>query len=132
MKAIKIDIKNAATIEAALAAVNGRAEAHTYTTFYEVADVAAKAEAALENLLLKGDRPGARWSKTSGSKVANSYKNSRLATTVVLERKTAGWYLVEVHSVSVMESGGGKGRLTLTQAQDAAAKALLQKQYRVA
>lgn len=115
MKAIKITAANAEAIEAALAEINGRANAHTYNSFDEIAEMAAAAEAALLDLVCKKDAAGAEWREVSGGKVSNSYKQMRNATGVTLIRKAAGWYLLSVRRTSIGKEGGGKGRLTLTQ-----------------
>lgn len=124
MKAIKITADNAATIEAALAEVNGKARQHTYTDYSEIEALARGAEKRLEQLnIAKVRRAGASFTETSGSAVANSYKNTRIGTTATIERKGAGWYLVAVSAATLFSNGGGKGRLTMTAAQDAEAVA---------
>ena len=120
-KPIQITEKNAAAIEAALAEVNGRAEAHAYTSFSEIEQLAKAAEARLSALgILKKNAQGARWTETSGSEVSNAYakkSRSRTATTVRLERKSAGWYLVQANKTEIWQQGGGAGRIALTPAQ---------------
>lgn len=119
MKAIKITMENAAQIEAALKAVNGRSDAHCYTTFGEVFDLTESAEEKLDALFLPTSlHKGAKWVETSGGKVANSYKGiTRNATRVTIERRSGGWYLIDVTQASVFKQGGGAGRLTLTAEQ---------------
>jgi hypothetical protein len=128
-KAIKIVEDNAIAIEDALKAVNGRAETHAYTEFYEVERLAEMAECELSALdLPKADRAGARWTETSGDKVPNACGkkwHGRNATRVVLERRSAGWYLLSAQKVQIGQSGSGAGRLALTQKQaDEAARRL--------
>lgn len=132
MKAIKITASNAAAIHAALKAVNGTAIQHAYTEFYELNSLALQAEAKLAQFLNVKDRAGAAWTETSGAKVDKSYKNPRTATRVRLERKSGGWYLVGATKVTINEAGGGAGILTLTKAQDEAARAKFATQYSVA
>lgn len=123
-KTIAITPTNAATIVAALAAANGRATAHTFTSYEEVVSLAEAAESALAALgLPKAARVGAVWFETSGGKVPNAYKNSRQATAVRLVRRATGWHLQSAASVAIWQEGGGKGRLYLTSAQADKAKA---------
>ncbi len=121
MSPIKITTDNAAAIEAALKAVNGKALQHAYAVAYEIEGLAEDAEKQLESLgLPKSGRVGASWTQTSGGKVSNSYAkkcHSRTATAVRLERRSTGWFLIEAKKVEVGQSGGGAGLLTLTQAQ---------------
>jgi hypothetical protein len=129
-KAIKIVEDNAAAIEDALKAANGRAETHAYTAFYEVERLVKAAEGELAALdLPKADRIGARWTETSGGPVPNACDkkgHGSNATRVVLERRSAGWYLLSAQQVQIGKAGGGAGRLALTQKQaDEAARRLL-------
>ena len=133
MKPIKIAVENTQAIEAALSAVNGRAVAHSYTTFSDVCLLAGCAEARLAALgLPKADRIGAEWHETSGSTVPNSYDrkgHSRRATAVTIVRKGAGWYLIDVRRADIGQQGGGPGRLTLTTDQDAECMRRLRASY---
>jgi len=128
---IKITDDHADDIKKALAAVNGRARCHIYSHFEEIKYLAEKAEIKLGKLLNKKDFPGARWTETSGLKVANKYKHTRLATEVTLERRSAAWYLINARVVSISVSGGGAGSLYLTEEQDVAAKEKLSKNYHI-
>lgn len=131
MKAIKITIAGGAAIEAALHDVNGRSTSHAYTKYDEIAAIATEAEKTLGELLYKKDYAGAVWRETSGSAVPNSYRGIRNGTAVTLERRSSDWYLVNVQQVPLFNHGGGRGRLTLTAAQDAAAIAKLKARYSV-
>lgn len=120
MKPLKIIEKNAAAIEAALLAVNGRAHDHAYTTFAEVAACAAAVELRLGILDLPvAMRAGARFTETSGASVPNAYKYPRTATSIRCERRTSGWYLVSASSVTIYQRGGGPAHLSITAAQAA-------------
>lgn len=133
MKAIKITAANTSAIEAALHEINGRAHDHTYNYYSEVSYEAEQAEKKTVALVGAKDRSvGAIWSVTSGGRVANSYKYSRIGTTIKIERRASGWFLVDVSPARLYNEGGGSGRLTLTKEQDEAACAMLRKQYRVA
>ena len=135
-KAIKITPANAKAIEAALAEVNGRATAHTFTTFGEVQNMAATAETKLGALNIpKTMRKGAVWSETSGAAVTNAYakkSSTRAANWVRLERRSPEWFLVGMGKTEVYKEGGGPGRLTLTKEQAAKAVEVFSNQFTVA
>jgi hypothetical protein len=121
---MKIKLDNSA---AALAVVNGKADAHTYSQ-RELQRVAERAEAQLEQLgIPKGERPGAIVRCVSGGTVPSAYKYSRKLTSACLTRTSGGWWLTECMAVD-----GRKGHETLylTSAQDATAVAVLRKGYR--
>lgn len=132
MKAIKITSDNASAIESTLKAVNGSCANHAYTSFADVQELAECAEQNLEGLGLPiAQRKGAMWAKTSGGKVANSYKGiTRNATTVKLERRASGWFMVDAHQTSIFKQGGGAGILTLTKAQAYEATSRFQQRFR--
>lgn len=137
MNPIRITKSNAAAIEAALKDVNGRAEAHVYSTYGEIEALAKEAEARLESLGLPKatHRSGSRWIETSGGAVANSYAKkglSRTATRVTLSRRPTGWFLWSAEVAMIGASGGGKGALILTIEQDAEAVRRLRASYSVA
>ena len=99
MKPIKIE--DTAAIEAALAAVNGRAESFTITSADQVAKIAQQAEQALANSLTKAARVGARVSYTPAGPSAKSYKRAVISTTIGLERRAAGWVLIAIDRATV-------------------------------
>jgi hypothetical protein len=129
MNRIRIDEKNASAIETALAKVNGKAEQHAFTTFNEINTIREDAETTLAGLLLKKDFPGTICILTSGYPVSNSYGNSRKATKVTIVRRTTGWFLTEVESVTINVYGGGRAKYWLTKEQDQAAVANVRKLY---
>lgn len=131
MNAIKIVVKNKEVIESALKAVNGKAEAHAYTTYEEIYKLTTNTEEKLSGLLYKKDWPGSIWSETSGGRVANSYKYMRDATAVQIIYKKSGWYLISIDAIKIGNNGGGMGRLYLTPEQDTAAKNKLADSYTV-
>ena len=131
MKPIKITEPNAAAIGAALRAVNGRAETHAYTTHEEIQALTQSAERQLDDILYKQDWAGAQWTETSSGKVANSYRYTRDATRVTLERRSSAWYLIEAVGVRVGRNGGGAGRLSLTPTQHEAATRRLAERYTI-
>jgi len=127
---IAITAANAAKIEAALKAVNRDCVAHTFTTFDQIAREADNAEAALLNLINKGDAKGAYYVTISGEAVPNAYRFARTGTKVVLDRGSKGWFLAEVCNAPVYQAAGPKW-LTLTAEQDAKAIERLRKAYRL-
>ena len=132
IKPIKIAESNATAIEAALQEVSGKALDHAYTEFWEINRIVHAAEAACRDLLHVKDIPGAKWTETSGGRCPSSYKYKRRATTVTIERRKSGWFLVAVSATEVWKEGGGPGRLILTPEQDEAAKAKFATRYSVA
>lgn len=130
IKATRITEQNAATIIAILATVNGKATAHTFTTYTEIERIAAQAEKQLLDLVgSQKAAVGAVFKASSGEKVPNAYKYTRDGTAVTLERRSTGWFLVAASSVTLYASGGSAGRLTLTAAQDARAVELFRAGY---
>lgn len=128
-----INADNATALEAALAAVNGKSTAHTYTSAHELLTLAKRAEHALDNLgLTKLERVGAVYTAQSGDSVATAYKHPRTATGVTLQRKAAGWVLVKVEPVTLWTAAGKRGALCLTPAQDVHAQRRARAWYTVA
>ena len=130
---IKITVANADSIRTALHTANGRAQAHTFTTFFEVNRLAIVAEKRLDDLgIPKASRAGAAYRERSGGPLANAYQNSAIVTVVQLIRRSGGWYLDTVAEGQIW--GGSKadnGTLTLTAAQDAIAVEKLRRGYSV-
>jgi len=132
MKAIKVTADNADAIKAALAAVNGRSHAHTYTSCEEVIWVTRRAETRLEELgLPKGLRSGARMVDQSGTKLPRAYGNRATTTTITVERRSSAWWLVEVRPSILWPQARPYQGLVLTPAQDAEAVRRLRETYRV-
>lgn len=120
MKAIKINIENAAAITAALKAVNGKAEAHAYTSYYEIVELTANADAELARIgLPRSMHTGAEYRALSGEKVSGTYAKkarTRAATRVCLERRSTGWFLTSIQAAEVWQEGGNQ-RLVITTEQ---------------
>ena len=131
IKPIKVSPSNASAITAALSDSNGTAMAHTYTEFWDISRIAGAAEAACRDILNVKDIVGAKWSETSGDRCPNSYKHKRRATTVTIERRKSGWFLIAISVTEVWQEGGGPGRIILTPAQDEAARARFATRYSV-
>jgi hypothetical protein len=132
MKPIRITPKNTAAIEAALAATNGKAVEHTFTTIAQVMREVAQAEYQLIDLLgTKAHFVGAKYAIESGERVANAYKYSRRTTRVIIEWRATGAFLVHV-AESTAWTRPDAPILTLTPEQDAQAAEHLRRKYRVA
>lgn len=131
MKAIKITAANAAAIQAALVAVNGRALSHTFTAD-EILEDALSAEFKVIALLgNKKDAVGATVFSRSGSKLPNAYKWARQINTMRIERRASGWWLIDLDNDTVNDKSAAYLRLTLTPEQDAKAVAKFKKSYGV-
>ena len=120
MKPIKIIPANAKAITAALKAVNKSAVTHTYAEAWEIVRLVDAADAELARIQLpKTMHVGAKYHATSGEAVSNSYAkkaHTRIATSVTLERRSTGWFLVGVEAATIWKQGGTE-RLVLTEAQ---------------
>ena len=104
---IKITDSNAAKIQAALDAVNGRASEHTYCVYGDIARLVTEAETRRTDLRLsKREAKGMRLRCVSGARVATSYNWKRKATWVELTYCATGWCLTEIHLFDVYYTGG--------------------------
>ncbi len=119
MKPIRIEDTTA--IEAALAAVNGRATTFTIKTAEQVARIVFKAEAILANSLTKAARTGARVSYTPAGPSTKSYKQNAVSTTIGLERRAAGWVLIAIDRATVYPASPSHLHIALSPEQHMAA-----------
>jgi hypothetical protein len=118
MKMIKITDDTA--IDAALAAANGKATAHTYTRSTQLQMIADAAERRLESIgVPKNGRPDAGVIATSGDVLPRAYKYAPIRTRITLIRRPAGWYVTDISTGEYY--GAPSVRLVLTETQDAAA-----------
>ena len=132
MKAIKIIAANAAELTAALKAANGRSTEHTLTDGEFILTIAAQFEDKLHQLIgNKKLAKGAQAVWVSGVQLPNAYKYKRTVTRLVLERRSTHWWLINATSEQAYKDAGPE-YLTLTPEQDAAAIAVLRRQYRIA
>lgn len=130
MKNIKISDNNKLSIEAALLKTNEGATGHTLTAYRELERVVADVENDVVQLVgSKKTAVGARAIFTSGDRVPISYSYKRRATEVAIERRSAGWYLIDIKRVEVSIGGGGEPRLFLTSDQDRVAVARVRSAY---
>jgi len=127
---IKIHPDNAAKIEAALAAVNGRSYVHAYTSFKEIETLASTAESQLSGRLLKSDRAGVTYRSTSGGRVPASYRYARHATAVEILRGTRAWFLVGVGARTIFREAGNS-QIGVTQKHENAHLALMRHFWQV-
>jgi hypothetical protein len=126
-----ITATNAKKIEVALAAVNGRATAHTFSTFAEIEQVATTLERKLQYLgIAKKYRVGASGTARSGGSVARSYDYARKATDIRIERRSNTWFLVSIDEATAYAEGSHPW-VTLTESQDAIAIANLRSAYSI-
>lgn len=109
-KPLRLTETNREAIRLALAEVNGRAEAHTFTEMDQLERIAEKMEERLAALKFTAkERAGARCVAVSGSEVSKAYArkgHTRIATRVGLERRPSGWFLTAAATHSVYEAGG--------------------------
>lgn len=93
---------NVAAVEAALAAVNGKSESFTITSWWAVSEVAKKAEELLRVAgIPKAARNGIIVSHMPAGPSARSYKYAARSTRVTITRGSSDWYLTDVQAVSV-------------------------------
>lgn len=129
MKPTRITEANAAAIEAALKSVNGTSEAHTYTTYREIENLAKNGEARLTELGIKtASRAGAQVRSESGGSVPNAYKYARRTTYVAITRRATGWFITAI-AADMSYKQSKPTRLHLTKEQDAEAVLNLRKTY---
>lgn len=127
---IAVRPENAAKIEAALKAVNGRAAAHTYATYAEIEERLRRADALCTKLLpSKGIHKGARYRAMSGGRVAKCYRGVRKVTIVTLTLGRRKWFLTGVSSNTLWPDQVGSEQLILTPEQDRSAVDAFRKGY---
>jgi len=105
---IKVSDDNAAKIQAALDAVNGRANEHTYRVYGDIARLVIEAELRRADLRLsKREAKGIQVVSVSGEAVPTAYKWRRNATRVELTYCATGWCLTDLASTTIYPEGGG-------------------------
>lgn len=93
---------NVAAVEAALAAVNGKAEAFTITSWWAVSEVAKEAEERLRVAgIPKEARKGAKVFHTPAGPTATAYRYPVASTEIEITRGASGWYLTFVRRVTI-------------------------------
>ena len=116
---IKICEANAAKINAALKAVNGKAAAHTIDDYRYVEGAAQSAEQMLDTIAKK-DRVGVRVGFTPAGPSANSYKYQAISTRIRMVRGSSDWFLVDVERDSVNPKQPTQFDVVLTRKAEAA------------
>lgn len=131
MKPIKITAANADAINGAIAAVEGRATARTcdYSDCLRAVQL-AEAHPALQ-LLPKKMHVGAGATYEQAVNLPNAYKYSPEATTLRVERRASGWYLVAIHRGYCRRNQNEEAHMTLTAAQSEEAIARFRAGYSV-
>jgi hypothetical protein len=128
---IQINQKNEDKLTATLKEVNGRSNAHTFTTGKEILHAAAMAEDALCRLNIpKSKRAGVTVVVLSGSKMPSAYKYRINTSRVTLERTATGWTATEIKVVDVW--AGGTQNITILPAHEDIILAGIRSQYTVA
>jgi hypothetical protein len=127
---IKINDKNTAALEAALAKANGNATAHTFRSASDLIERARQAEAKLQSLsLAKCSRSGAIATANSGQSVANAYKYTRITSTVQMVRGSSAWFLIALSTSETYRRTAGDTYVSLTSSQDAEVTATFRSQF---
>jgi len=131
MKPIKITETNLVPIQIALNAANGKSTAHTLSRSMDVLTIANDAESRLAALVgVKKMLAGGRATYRSGEALPNAYKYPRHITRLCLERRSSGWFLIEVLSGTEWNSGGGL-TLSLSKEQDEVVIKKVRSQYTI-
>ena len=116
MTPIKITLANAAKINAALDAANGKATSHTIRACSEVIAIADDAEARL-SVLPKSERKGATLVHIPAGPSASAYKYAAATTRIVIERRATGWFLLGAERVEVYPRATQRDIMTISPAQ---------------
>ena len=115
---IKITTENAAKINEALDAVNGKATAFTIHFYDDVMKYAEAVEKMLEKSQLpKAERSGAAAQIRPAGPSTNAYKYAAKSTTIRIERGSKDWFLVNVSETSVHPKQNESIRITISPAQ---------------
>ena len=109
-----IDAKRDAIV-AALSSVNGRAEAHTISTYAEVWAVADRTEVLLDKRgVSKKNRVGTTVAYDPSGPSAKAYKYGAISTTITLKRVADGWRLVGVNRITAWPQSPETFNLTIS------------------
>jgi hypothetical protein len=117
-----------AKLRAALAKVNGRANAHTIAT-WRVREIADRAELMLEGAgihccrlpcqclsIPRRLRVGTRVQYTPAGPSANAYKYPAISTTIELVRRSTGWRLISIERAEIYPRGAEQFVVTISPA----------------
>jgi len=129
-KAIKIEYKNSQAIESELRAINGKKDSHTFYLSHQIDNIAKEAEEKLELLSIpKKYRSGAIYAAQSGEELPSAYKYHASTTSVIIERKSTGWYIIDIKSTTLYPRTKPTRTLRLTKNQDEIAIAFTRSKY---
>ena len=129
---MKIATENAAKIEKMLLEINGRKIEHVFTKYYEIEQVAEKAQIALDALIsAKKNQTKAVYRTYSGGNVPNAYKYARTVTKLTIVKKSTGWHIQHICNFSTHDKTACKGYLSLTPTQEIIAIADFKKLFAV-
>jgi len=110
---IKITADNAAKINAALDAANGKATSHTIRACSDVIAIAEAAESRL-SALPKADRKGATLAHTPAGPSASAYKYAAQTTRILIERRATGWFLISADRAEVYPRAPQRDVMTIS------------------
>ena len=131
MRPIKICEKNKEKIEAALAAVNGKAYNHSITNYTEIQSILTKTENRLFVIQsVKKHWDGIEVWATGGRHVANAYKYTRQSTEICLERSSGSWKLTAINKCKLFSNQGGKVEIFLSKEAEERAKETFSRLYK--
>lgn len=129
---MKIKVSDVAAVNAALAAVNGKATAHTITSPEWVKALANDTEKLLEGRgLAKAERNGTTLTYTPMGPSANKYKYAATSTRITLQRGSKEWYLTNVERVDVWPKNPERNIINISKAQADMIMAASLKQFTV-
>jgi len=129
-KSIKIEYKNHAIIDAALRAINGKKGSHTFYLSHQIDNIAKEAEEKLESLSIpKKYRAKAQYIAQSGEELPSAYKYHASTTSVIIERKSTGWYIIDIKSTTLYPRTKPTRVLLLTKNQDEIAISVTRLKY---
>ena len=115
---IKITTENAAKINEALDAVNGKATAFTIHFYDDVMKYAEQIEKMLEKSHLpKAERGGVIAVIRPAGPSANAYKYAAKSTAITIERGSKDWFLTKVSEASVFPKQNESATVKITPAQ---------------
>lgn len=115
-KPIKIVEANAAAIDEALEAANGKAASFALTKASEIIAIARMSEQRIADLSVRS-RNGVTVQFTPAGPTASSYKYGAISTEVVLERRGAGWYLIGVRRTTLYPRARQRLMINISRAQ---------------
>ncbi len=111
---------NVAAVNAALAAVNGNAEAFTITSWWAVSEVAKEAEERLRVAgVPKAARKGVVVHHSPAGPAAKAYKYSVRSTELQITRGSSDWYLTGVRAVTLYPRSAENTTTTISPEQRA-------------